>query len=383
MPLTVAVTGQILIHGPLDLSGEGPRAVMDFLKADIAFANLEATVETSGAWATKTKTLHLAVPEALGSVRALGFDAVTHANNHAFDLGPPGIASTRAAVEAAGLKLAGSGADISEASAPAVVAGPGKSLAIFSVDLGPYPDINVASTERAGIAPLRMKRTVTVPKAEFETLRHIVGSLGDDKRAAARAAVGYDIGERPELDVFGTAVALGEEIAAQWNADERDRARLVAGIASAKAAGHLVAVAIHGHHWDSNWKEPPAWLLDLCRGLIDDGADLILGTGAPVMQPIAFHRGRAIIPGLGNFVFHTGRPATYDEKGVDVWRSAAIRLTLADDGACQRLELLPVAVGRPSDDVPLGPSPLTGADADDIRRRAISGLSDAQKALVS
>jgi poly-gamma-glutamate capsule biosynthesis protein CapA/YwtB (metallophosphatase superfamily) len=37
------------------------------------------------------------------------FHAVTHANNHAFDLGPPGIASTRAAVEAAGLKLAGSG----------------------------------------------------------------------------------------------------------------------------------------------------------------------------------------------------------------------------------------------------------------------------------
>jgi len=382
--LTVAVTGQILIHGPLDLCGEGQAEVRDFLEADVAFGNLEATVETAGAWPTKTKTLHLATPEALVSVRELGFHAVTHANNHAFDLGPPGIASTRAAVETAGLKLAGSGLDIEQAAAPAIVPGPHKSLAIFSVDLGPQPDINFASAERAGIAPLRMKRTVSVPADEFETLKRIVVTLGDDKRGAARAAVGYDAGERPDLDVFGTPVVSGEAIAARWAADEKDMQRLADGIDAAKTIGDLVAVAIHGHHWDANWKTTPGWLIDLCRSLIDRGADLVLGTGAPVMQPIAFHRGRAIIAGLGNFVFHTGRPATYDEKGVDVWRSAAIRLTLADDGACEKLELLPVSVGRPADHgLPLGPVPLRGPDADDIRERALSGLSAADRQRVA
>lgn len=381
--LTVAVTGQILIHGPLDLCGEGQAEVRDFLEADVAFGNLEATVETAGAWPTKTKTLHLASPEALVSVRELGFHAVTHANNHAFDLGPPGIASTRAAVEAAGLVLAGSGSDIERAAAPVIVPGPHKSLAIFSVDLGPQPDINYASAERGGIAPLRVKRTVSVPTAEFETLKRIVGTLGDDKRGAARAAVGYDVGERPELDVFGTPVVAGHSIAARWIADGKDMQRLVDGIEAAKAIGDLVAVAIHGHHWDSNWKTTPDWLLDLSRGLIDNGADLILGTGAPVMQPLVFHRGRAIIAGLGNFVFHTGRPATYDEKGVDVWRSTAIRLTLADDGACERLELLPISVGRPTEHgLPLGPVPLRGSDADDIRERALSGLSAADRQCV-
>lgn len=381
--LTVAVTGQILIHGPLDLCGEGQAEVRDFLEADVAFGNLEATVETAGAWPTKTKTLHLASPDALVSVRELGFHAVTHANNHAFDLGPPGIASTRAAVEAAGLVLAGSGSDIERAAAPVIVPGPHKSLAIFSVDLGPQPDINYASAERGGIAPLRMKRTVSVPTAEFETLKRIVETLGDDKRGAARAAVGYDMGERPELDVFGTPVVAGDAIAARWIADGKDMQQLVDGIEAAKAIGDLVAVAIHGHHWDSNWKTTPDWLLGLCRGLIDNGADLILGTGAPVMQPLVFHRGRAIIAGLGNFVFHTGRPATYDEKGVDVWRSAAIRLTLADDGACERLELLPISVGRPTEHgLPLGPVPLRGSDADDIRKRALSGLSAADRQCV-
>ncbi|NLS04184.1 hypothetical protein HGP14_12550 [Rhizobium sp. P32RR-XVIII] len=70
----------------------------------------------------------------------------------------------------------------------------------------------------------------------------------------------------------------------------------MAGIAAVKAAGHLVAVAVHTHHWDANWLETPEWMLELCRGLIDNGADIILGTGAPVMQPISFHRGKAIIP---------------------------------------------------------------------------------------
>ncbi|AXV17855.1 hypothetical protein CYG48_18860 (plasmid) [Neorhizobium sp. SOG26] len=373
MPLTVAVTGQILLHRPLDLSGHGQRVVMEFLKADVAFANLEATVEATGAWPTKAKTLHLASPDALVSVRELGFHAVSHANNHSFDLGPPGIAATRSAAKAAGLKLTGSGSDIEEAAAPVVVQSHGKSLAIFSVDLGPQPAINYASADRAGIAPLRMRRTVTVPTAEFEMLRKIVSTLGDDRRNAARFAVGYDVGKRPDLEAFGTAVALGDEIASHWSADETDRARLIRGIEAAKAAGHLVAVALHCHHWDADWTVTPTWLLELCRGLIDDGADLMVGTGAPVMQSITFHRGKAIMPGLGNFIFHTRRPATYDEKGVDVWRSAAARLTLADDGSCREVEVLPVAVGRPSDDCPSGPVPLWGIDALEMRRRFSPG----------
>jgi poly-gamma-glutamate synthesis protein (capsule biosynthesis protein) len=341
---------------------------MEFLKADVAFGNLEATVEAAGAWPTKTKTLHLAVPEALQSIRQLGFHVVTHANNHAFDLGPPGIAATRAAAEAAGLKVAGSGPNIEAAASPVIVPGPGKSLAIFAVDLGPQPEINYASVDRAGIAPLRMRRTVTVPAAEFQMLRQIVGSLGDDGRKAARASVGYD-SLQADLDVFGTEVALGDKIAAGWIADEADRARLVRGIDAAKAAGHLVAVAIHCHHWDADWAVTPSWLLDQCYGLVDDGADLIVGSGAPVMQPITFHRGRAVVPGLGNFVFHTARPATYDEKSVDVWRSVALRLTLASDGTCTQVQVLPVAVGRPTDVAPHGPVPLLEKEAHQLRQR--------------
>lgn len=374
--LSVGLTGQILIHGPLDLSGREHAQLREFLQADVVFGNLEATVELEGAWPTKTKTLHLASPEALYSLQGLGFHAVTHANNHAFDLGPPGISATRSAAKAAGLQLAGSGADIDEAAAPVIATGPDRSLAIFSVDIGPQPDINYASVDRAGIAPLRVRRSVAVPPAEFALLSRIVAALGDDAREAARASVGYrpQVGEG--IEVFGTPVIAGEEIKAVWAADEGDMRRLVAGMASAKSKGCCVAVAIHGHHWNAVWSQTPTWLLDLCRDLIDQGADMILGTGAPVMQPIHFHRGRAIIPGLGNFVFQTRRSESYRQRGVDVWRSAAIRLELAADGECQRLEILPIAVGRPADDgLAEAPVPLEGADALDIANIAFREIS--------
>lgn len=381
MPLTVAVTGQILVHGPLDLSGEGQRQVIDFLKADAVFGNLEASVETRFGWPTKIKTLHLASPAAMQSVRDLGFHAVTHANNHAFDLGPPGIGATHAAVKSVGLKITGSGATIGQALAPAIIQPPrgaeGKSLAIFSVDLGPQPDIAYASADRAGIAPLRMRRMISLPPAEFDALRQLNHELGDDRRMAARAAVGYDARQPSDLTVFGTPIVSGSQVAARWIPNEEDLARLLSGIAGAKTAGHLVALGIHGHHWEPDWSKTPAWLLDLCRELIDQGVDLVLGTGAPVMQPVVFHRGKAILPGLGNFVFHTRRPAVYDDHDVDVWHSAAVRLTLCDDGTCLALSVLPLAVGRPGSDGPaLGPVPAPARQAGKIRDRALSGLGD-------
>lgn len=382
---TIAVTGQILIHGPLDF--EASKAIRMLLDADIAFANLEATVDVAGAWPTKTKTLHLASPDALVSLRALGFHAVTHANNHAFDLGPPGIAATRAAAASAGLALAGSGVDLAEATAPALLrAANGTSIALFAADLGPQPDIVYASVDRAGIAPLRMKRAVAVPAQEYETLCHIVRTLGDDRREAARSAVGYralDTGQ-DGLEIFGTRILNGVRIEPHWTANEDDLQRLVLGIRSARAEGHLVALSLHSHHWDPEWQRTPAWLTELARGLIDEGADLVIGTGAPVLQGISFHRGRPILGSLGNFAFHTRRAATYDKQGTDVWRSVAVRLTLTDDGSCSSIEILPIAIGRPAEDnaIAHAPVPLDADDAQEIFDRFIADLCAAERTLI-
>lgn len=383
MAFTIAVTGQILIHGPLDLATPGVEAVVALLQADTTLANLEATVQSDTGWPTKPKTLHLASPEALSSVRAMGFDVVSHANNHAFDLGPPGIAATRQAASAAGLDLAGSGRNLDEANAPAILSPEnGPPIALFAVDLGPQPEIVYASAQRAGIAPLRVRRQVALPPQEFATLQNVVKTLGDDARQKSRQRVGYDqASDGAGFEAFGTGFVAGEAIAPVWSTDQDDLARLTTGIETAKANGQVVVLSLHCHHWDADWRLTPAWLTDLSRRLIDAGADLIAATGAPILQGMSFHRGRPILAGLGNFIFHTDRAATYDDTGVDVWRSLAARVTFADDGKCLGIEVLPVAVGRPAENGSLAPLPvpLDPPAAQEIFERFVAGLSNAER----
>ena len=351
--LSVAVSGQALLHGALDLSTPGADQVRAVLtQSDAAIVNLEATLETDGAWPTKTKTLHLTNAAGMASLRALGFNGLTHANNHAFDLGPPGIVNTRSVAESQGFQFAGSGIDRRSAGGFVSIATSRGAIALLSVDLGPQPDLVYASVERAGINPLRVRRKVSVPPQEFDILRTIVSSLGDDRREAARAAVGY----RPTLsnaarvlEVFGTEVFEGEAIQNQFEADRDDLAAFEKVLAEACATSAIVVVALHNHHWDPDWSRSPSWVLDLARRLIDEGADLVFGTGAPVLQGVAFHRNKPIFAGLGNLIFHTRRADTYDRQGIDVWTGAVCRCLFdVSDRSCTRLEILPVAVGRPA-----------------------------------
>ncbi|NIX78274.1 CapA family protein [Microvirga terricola] len=382
--ISVAVAGQALLHGPIDGAGAG--ALRDILQqADAAFVNLEATLETEGAWPTKTKTLHLTNAGGIASLKALGFDALAHANNHAFDLGPPGIARTRSVVESAGLQLIGSGMSRDEAAKPAFIQGRAGTVAVLAVDLGPQPDIVYASADRAGINPLRMRRHVAVPPAQHAMLRELVAALGDDKREAARAAVGYRVDHAKDLEVFGTEVAEGAHIESGFAADPADFAAFDLALTAARAQADIVAVAIHNHHWDPNWKQMPAWVADLSRRLIDRGADLIAGTGAPVLQGISFYKGKPILAGLGNLIFHTRRSETYDRQGVDVWTGAACRCVFdtAENGA--RVEILPVAVGRPArqvGEVAPAPVPLEGEAARHVFDAMTADLLEEDRARV-
>jgi poly-gamma-glutamate capsule biosynthesis protein CapA/YwtB (metallophosphatase superfamily) len=386
--VSVAVTGQALLHGQIGVSAAGEVSRL-FWDSDAAFANLEATIETPGAWPTKTKTLHLLHPSGVRSLAELGLRGLTHANNHAFDLGPPGIARTRAVISEFGLHLSGSGRDAEEAALPIMLDRGGAKVAVLSVDLGPQPEIVYAGADRAGINPLRLQREVTLAEPDFDTLRRLARELGDDKREAARTAVGYQapVASGQSIGFFGTRVQPGPATTSRFVPLAHDLAALSARIVEARQQADVVAVALHGHHWDGDWTRTPGWMLDLCRSLIDRGAELVVGTGAPVLQPIAFHRGKPILAGLGNFIFHTGRSSTYDRAGVPVWTGAVIRchFDLADRD-CTAVEVLPITVGRPpaqEGGIGLAPVPLEAREAERVFAFLTANLSDDERTRVS
>jgi len=73
------------------------------------------------------------------------------------------------------------------------------------------------------------------------------------------------------------------------------------------------------------------------RAMIDAGADLVVGHGPHVLRPVECYKGRPIAYSLGNFVA-VGGLSIKQMAAV----SAILEVTLGQDGALRKLEMLPV-----------------------------------------
>lgn len=349
-PIRVALAGQALIERPVDLSVPAAARLSEELRgADLAATNFEVTMDAPGAWPLKAKTMHVATPEALASLRTLGFNALALANNHAFDLGPPGVIATRDAARKHGFATAGSGESADAAAQPAVVEANGTRLAICSFDLGPQAEIVYAGAGRAGINPLRIRKELVLPPADAARLAAIARECGYTQKMKRRIEVGYsEAASADALDFFGVQIRSGSKVAERRYPDSADLNRATAAIKAARARANIAIVSCHHHHWDADWSAAPQWLTGLGADLVDAGADVVFFHGAPVLQGMSLHRGRPIFHGMGNFIFHTARAPRYDDHGIDVWRSIVAVCDLKD-GIVGSIRILPIRVGLPLD----------------------------------
>src|SRR5690606_17717096 len=91
-------------------------------------------------------------PDSLPAMTAAGVDVVTLANNHSGDHGKEALLDGRRQVEAAGMAVAGVGADAAEASSPALIDVNGWRVAVLGFG-GVVPSADwLATGERAGMA---------------------------------------------------------------------------------------------------------------------------------------------------------------------------------------------------------------------------------------
>ncbi len=90
----------------------------------LRIANLETAVTRAESWLPKGINYRMS-PGNLPVLKAIGWDAVTLANNHVLDWGPEGLLETLERLLAVGIATAGAGRDLEEARAPAVLAVPG------------------------------------------------------------------------------------------------------------------------------------------------------------------------------------------------------------------------------------------------------------------
>lgn len=173
MTTRIVFVGDTLLGGTaddvLDDYGDGyPLSGIQHLwaDADLVVANQEGpltrrTVAEDKADTGKKRFWYKGTPESAYALAAAGIDLVSLANNHVCDYGVAGLADTIAALDAAGVRHCGAGADAREARRPAIVEIGGLRIGFLSV-MQRYEmyrnEVMYAGRDRPGAALLQPQR---------------------------------------------------------------------------------------------------------------------------------------------------------------------------------------------------------------------------------
>jgi poly-gamma-glutamate capsule biosynthesis protein CapA/YwtB (metallophosphatase superfamily) len=246
--------------------------------ADLVVANLETplTQRSFSPFGYLKRYVHWGDPKLSGAALSrAGIDAVSLANNHAYDALGPGLADTRAALRARGIASFGAGTTLAEAA-------------------------------RAYRCELRFGR---------RTLRlAVIGTFERrwDSFIFGAYATSYGGGTYPLA-----ARTITGQIRALKQADPG-----------------LFVVAFP--HWgdDYAWRSPAQ--AELAEVMLEAGADLVIGHGTHLLQQVELRQGRLVLYGLGNFVFLS--PGRYASFGMHSW-SLAARLDFTEQDGAAFLEI--------------------------------------------
>jgi len=221
--------------------------------ADVSIGHLEVPHSHRGTELKGDVPAPGADPSHIEALRRAGFDAVSLAGNHITDLGALGIADTRAHLAQAGIAFTGAGADLVEASTPALVECKGRTVGLLSFNcVG--PEASWATNDRAGCAYVRIETADGKPIAPSARLERI---------------------------------------------NEQSAREMQQAIRTLRLRADVVIVALH-----KGIVHTPAALAPYERALsqaaIDAGADIVIGHHAHIVRGIETYRDKPIFHGLGN-----------------------------------------------------------------------------------
>src|SRR6266446_5151157 len=150
--LSITLTGQSMIRS--DIRAHAPSAVpiiASLLKGDVVFTNFEATIIDFRKGQSRKEGRFLSPPEALETLKTLGFNLLSLSNNHSFDLKVPGIQNTLEQVRRLNLAHAGIGNTMDEAVAPGYLKTPKGTIALIAMASGEVAPGGAATSTRPGV----------------------------------------------------------------------------------------------------------------------------------------------------------------------------------------------------------------------------------------
>jgi poly-gamma-glutamate synthesis protein (capsule biosynthesis protein) len=359
--LTITLAGQSMIRS--DIRATAPAAVpviQGLLKGDVVFTNLESAVAEKGETVQQGRGF-LTPPEALDALKTFGFNLLSLAGNHAFDLKVTGIQNTIREADNRKIVHAGTGNNLAEALAPGYLHTPKGTIALIASASGLITPGGSATADRPGVNELR----VEARDQENEATADLPGAPGNTP-------------------------------------NQGDSQRILQSIRDARQHADLVIVYQHNHVFGNHsfatiftegMQErlaPNDWLKKWTHAEVDAGADIIVMHGAPLLHGVEIYHGRPIFYDLGNFIYNVPPTLTYIDEPMN-WESVVAYVQFQGK-TLQSISFRPIAlnvVGEGQPDIHNEyannqfldtrglPSPATGARAGYILQR----LADASKPL--
>lgn len=282
---------------------------------DVKFANLEMTFHRQEGWpaAASGGTWAMTDPSMLDDMLRFGFNLFNTANNHSGDFGQEGVSATIRHLNERGMTFAGTGNTLQEASSACFLETREARVALIGITATFDPAAAAGGQSgtmrgRPGLNPLRFRTIHHVNPEHFEMAK----TLAAVSQINAKAELSIRNGYRPPFPE-GT-LPLGSMFFAltdkeEYNEtvpNEKDLARTIDEIRSARAQADIVLVSLHAHEMRGSDSTVAAEFLEtFSRACIDAGASVVIGHGPHELRGIEAYKNGLIFYSIGNFIFET------------------------------------------------------------------------------
>jgi poly-gamma-glutamate capsule biosynthesis protein CapA/YwtB (metallophosphatase superfamily) len=303
-PITLVVVGDTLVTRPIDARDAGVAALRNLVSgATLAMANLDVNVLEEGQQTDLVRAAAGGAPpwpfarqRDVATLRDLGIDVVSLANDHATDYGGAGLESTRRVLDAAGILHAGAGPDLAAARKPLYL---GQRIAVIAVATSSTGASRATASRadiagRPGLNPLRYAADVTADPKTFQALAETAAAAGGGSSPGGDA-----------ISLSGTTIRKGNRTVIEFVVDERDEREILETIRSSRRAAEFVIVSVHSHEPANASAEPAEFLRRFARRAIDAGAHAIVGHGPHRIRAVEAYGGGIILYSVGDFVYQT------------------------------------------------------------------------------
>lgn len=217
------------------------------------------------------------------ALKAFGFDILSLANNHAFDIGTTGILNTLGTAERLQIAHAGTGRTLGDAQRPFIVETPKGRIAFIALASGLIGEGRATATQ-PGVNELRVNGSTP----DAVDARRILGQVREARKSAAIVIVSQHNHLYPGVE------------------EPADFRQLLLSELPARLG-------------------PPAWLRPWARQLVDAGADILAFHGPPFLHGLEIYKGKPIFYSLGNFIFQVPPELIHLEEPI-MWESVVAYL---------------------------------------------------------